>query len=59
MFNGCKNLNYVNVGFTYWEVSTDYWLESVSPTGTFECPSGLPSERGTSYIPEGWNIIKY
>lgn len=38
---------------------TDNWLDGVSPTGTFVCPSALPIQYGVNYIPEGWDIIKY
>lgn len=60
MFNGCTNLNSVKVEFTNWnsnELSTNGWLTSVSPTGTFVCPEELDTTlSGDNYIPNGWTI---
>ena len=63
MFYGCKNLSYIKVRFTNWNAdghSTIGWLSNASPSGTFECPSAFDTSiRGTSYIPDGWNIKTY
>ena len=57
MFQHCTKLNYVKVGFTDWnELATSHWLDVVSSTGTFVCPTELPIQYGTSYIPYGWTV---
>lgn len=62
MFNGCKNLNSIEVAFSTFPASTtDNWVNGVSPTGTFICPTALGTnetiKRGTSYCPAGWTVI--
>ncbi|MCR5394058.1 MAG: leucine-rich repeat protein [Bacteroidales bacterium] len=58
MFYGCTNLNEVNVAFTSWVAgATEGWLDGVAEEGTFFGPTALPSTRGISYIPEGWEIV--
>ena len=60
MFDNCTSLNYVNVGFTKWnptKYSTGNWLENVSTSGTFVCPSALSIKYGIDYIPSGWTIV--
>jgi hypothetical protein len=62
MFVNCSNLNNVNVAFTDWNdvnSCTSDWLNGVSPTGTFTCPSALPQTIDTSHIPSGWTITTY
>jgi hypothetical protein len=63
MFRDCTSLNYIKVGFTDWNstrTSTSYWLSNVSSSGKFVCPSALDTtQRGDSYIPEGWTIQTY
>ena len=60
MFQGCTSLNYVSVGFDNWVPNaTSDWLNSVSATGTFVCPSTLidnTTERSTSTVPSSWNM---
>lgn len=58
MFQGCTSLRVVRVKFKEWTSATQGWLDGVAATGTFECPSELPSIRGVSNIPEGWTIHK-
>ena len=61
MFNGCSILNNINVSFTDWDKvynPTLQWLFIVASEGTFTCPADLPEERGESYIPEGWTIVR-
>ena len=61
MFANCSLLAYVSIAFIAWDgTSTDYWLDSVSPTGTFRCPASLDqSQRDESHIPAGWTIETY
>lgn len=64
MFYGCSKLNHIKVHFTSWgtEGGTDYtldWVSGVANNGTFECPFGLATERGTSRIPTNWTIQRY
>ena len=57
MFIRCSKLNYIKVGFTSWHsYATSDWLNGVSSTGTFDGPSNLPVEFGTSRIPTGWDV---
>jgi hypothetical protein len=58
MFDGCTNLNNINVNFSAWGAiySTIDWVKNVSSSGTFTCPADLPETYGTSYIPTNWTI---
>ena len=57
MFYGCTNLKYVKIALTSWESNSLYWLEGVSATGVFDCPSTLDtSTRDTSHVPTGWTV---
>ena len=67
MFNGCKKLESIKVGFNAWEKAkaqgslsaaavTKSWVSSVSSTGEFMCPDGLPETTGTSNIPSSWTV---
>jgi hypothetical protein len=62
MFYNCKNLNSIEVAFSTFNTQyTSNWVNGVSPTGTFVCPTALGTnetiKRGTSYCPEGWTVI--
>ena len=68
MFSSCDNLKRIKVlwhSFPSNNNSNDgrsyNWLSSVSPTGTFICPTALGTnetiKRGASYCPEGWTVI--
>lgn len=59
MFLDCTSLQSVKVHFPQWKNNrgTEEWLAHVASTGIFYKPSGLPIERGTSYIPEGWEVV--
>jgi len=57
MFHNCSSLSYVEVKFGSWndgEYATFNWLNGVSASGIFRCPSSLPDIRDESHIPEGW-----
>ena len=60
MFNGCSNINFIKCSMTVFGYATS-WVEGVSPTGTFVCPTSLGTnetiQRGASYCPEGWTVI--
>ena len=60
MFANCTSLTNINVSFTAWSPSdaTLNWVIGVKSTGTFTCPSTLPANRGTPYIPNGWTIVR-
>lgn len=60
MFGGCTSLSSMDVAFTAWDptTATSWWLDEVSATGTFKCPSDLPETRSASKIPTGWTIVK-
>ncbi len=55
MFYGCTNLNYVKCLATSID-GTLYWLQDVSPTGTFVKASSASWGRGVHGIPSGWTI---
>ena len=66
MFQGCTNLNYIEINATFWiGSSAGRWLKNVSPTGTFVKPKELATDSGygtiptnsENGIPEGWTII--
>ena len=60
MFYDCTSLNNINVSFSAWSPSsaTDYWVSSVSSSGTFTCPADLPEEFGNNRIPTGWTVVR-
>ena len=60
MFHGCTNINKIKVSFTSWENNFNFnWLNGVSSTGVFECPSALDcSIRDGSHVPAGWTIVR-
>lgn len=53
----CPNLNEIHVNWTSWPANTNNWLDSVSASGTFYCPYGLPIIRDGFHIPVGWDVI--
>lgn len=59
MFQNCTSLNHVTLDIEYWQSSsTYYWLDNVSPTGTFVGSSAVidawGDSRNRSGIPVGW-----
>ena len=60
MFGGCTKISSLAVYFTAFNQTlscTTGWLEGVSITGTFHCPSSLDTTtRDASHVPEGWTI---
>jgi hypothetical protein len=60
MFDGCTNLNSINVNFSAWDTAdeTTNWVKNVSSSGTFTCPADLPEEFGISRIPTGWTVVR-
>ncbi|MBR0169927.1 MAG: leucine-rich repeat protein [Bacteroidales bacterium] len=58
MFDGCTNLNHVKCLATtnISTVNTQYWLQNVSPTGTFIKASSANWGRGVDGIPLGWTV---
>ena len=65
MFYGCSKLKNITVHFTDWDGATDatlYWVNGVSATGTFTCPSILPDEVDDAYKskkPLGWTRVPF
>lgn len=60
MFDGCTALNSLKISATYWsDRDTTKWLNGVSATGTFYCPTALniPS-RSVNGVPSGWNVVR-
>ena len=64
MFRGCSSLNHIKVAFTDWDSDAatanlycNGWVQNVANSGTFECPSALPTTTGSSYIPTGWTVV--
>lgn len=65
MFYDASSLNDLEIhmaSFAYGRRSgfTD-WVNGVSPTGTFRCPTALGTnetiQRGTDFCPEGWTVV--
>ena len=58
MFHSCKKLSGIEVNYTAWSPTnaTINWVNGVSSTGTFKCPSSLPQKRGNNNIPTKWTI---
>lgn len=58
MFNGCSNLNYIKMLAT--DVSATnclrFWVNDVSPTGTFVKAENAVLPTGDSGIPSGWTV---
>ena len=60
MFKNCNKLNSIKVHFTEWEYNTTTgWVDGVSTTGTFYCPSNLEELYGSYYIPTGWSVVTF
>ena len=61
MFYGCRNIDCIECSFEAFSSATEQWLNVVSSTGTFICPTALGTnetiQRGISYCPEGWTVI--
>jgi hypothetical protein len=59
MFYSCSNLASVQCSFTSWGNGTTSWMGGVGSTGTrtFTKPAALPTEYGTSKIPDGWTVV--
>jgi hypothetical protein len=61
MFDGCTNLNSINVNFSAWNptsYATNYWVRNVAPSGTFTCPADLLEDFGDNRIPTGWTVVR-
>ncbi len=62
MFSDCSSLNKIKVWATSLEDNSFYgtvsyqWLWGVAPSGTFIMKEGANIPRGTSGVPESWNI---
>lgn len=56
-FAYCSNLNKLRVRFKNWSSATNSWVALISSTGIFYKPSVLPEERGTSKIPNNWQVV--
>ena len=59
MFQNCTSLNHVTLNIEHWgSRSTYYWLDNVSPTGTFVGSAAVinawDASRSESSIPAGW-----
>lgn len=62
MFSGCSKLNHIKVGFTDYSATDALtnWVDGVATNGTFVQPLDSTFDvRGTSGIPENWNIERY
>jgi len=61
MCKNCSSINSVTVDFSSWndnDHATDHWLDGVSSSGTFTCPSALPDIRDVNHIPSGWTVVR-
>ena len=62
MFNRCTKLNYIKVGFTAWNQSSDTYNWLTNNVGTFECKKELinnTTDRTTSTVPPNWIMKSY
>ena len=58
MFQGCYELQQIEVRFTEWNSNTSFWVSSVyNENGVFVCPSALEILHDDHHIPPGWQII--
>ena len=61
MFRDCASLRSLKVNFTNWGGGIGNWVNGVSATGTFTCPSALGDNatisRGNYYCPNGWAVV--
>lgn len=63
MFTDCTNLSKIKVRLTtsLTAATAGKWVENVSPTGTFICPTALGTnetiKRGIGGCPQGWTVI--
>lgn len=59
MFNGCSNIDYINIEFSAWDGASNFttnWVNNVHSTGVFCKNSALTVTRGASNIPTNWSI---
>lgn len=57
MFYGCNNLNTIQTSISAWNGnSTSNWVKNVAREGYFYNDS-VEELYGTSYIPQGWNVM--
>ena len=58
MFDGCTKLNYVKAMFTdkSAQYCLSYWLDNVSPTGTFVKNAAATWTNEQAGIPIGWTV---
>jgi len=61
MFTNDNKINKIKVHFTEWgpEANTSLWVQNVSTSGEFICPSALPEVRGNNNIPNNWIITRF
>jgi len=62
MFANCTSLSAISVAFTDWNTtnaSTTDWVLNVPSGGTFTCPSDLPVNWGSAFIPSGWTVSNF
>lgn len=55
IFDGCRNLRYIEVEFTNWDNVRSDWINGINFKGTFVCPKAL-SDYSYERFPKGWTI---
>lgn len=60
MFQNCYSLSYIKCLATNISAQdcTNFWVQNVSPTGTFVKKAGVTWPTGDSGIPSGWTVIE-
>lgn len=59
MFQNCSELSSIEVSYTTWPTydAAAGWVSGVAASGTFYKPAGLEEKYGTTYIPNGWEVL--
>ena len=60
MFRDCQNISYIKCLATNLSAQDCliYWVDNISPTGTFVKKAGVTWPTGNSGIPSGWTVIE-
>lgn len=61
LFSKCYKLTSIQVAFTSWSGIGQNWVQGITTTGTFTCPTALGTndsiQRGNYYCPTNWTVV--